>query len=590
MQNKDGSICGHTFDPEEWETNLPEVESDLEDEWICHHDSHPEADVCVFHMSTDMRDDLDISNQQIVDCLLKEINKTGPESKAFIDATFDTVDLRDKIISPPDNRTLDLRHASFEGKLLLEDATVTNDITFHGSEFQQVWMNGVKFEDEANWYGCEFNGTVKADSATFGGKILFARSRFQYGVRLRNSPTFEAKAIFSGAFFDSYLDITGGYFESLAYFRDVNIHKANFNNTTFSESARFGDAVFEEKAKFTEAVFQGQTYFGKKDRDEERDAASFECQANFSGVTVNSTMGFVDTEFRRQEEVVDQISSADVLFDRLTCTGILEFDPVVSDEQILRVDFTEARICEGKLGQPTDGTALYDFQRAKIGDIESTSDTHDKSALDAVRFIECDFDGFDFSQYRPALEPDYQIHTFSEIASVPENDLSPVVKETTFQKAKTGADNIGDNRAASEFFIREMRARKSRLAEQLGQQETRREWIEQRLRYETNRFFGATANYGESASRVFVTSIAIILGYSGVYGVLYTVLGGKPYSSAPPVIEYFLLSLVSFTGLVHGGGATVDNWFIRLVTATEAFAGAFLIALFLFALTRSIYR
>ena len=590
MDNQDDSRCGHTFDPEECESDLSGVESDLDSEWTCHRDSHADADRCVFHMSIETQNELGITNQEVVNRLLEEIQTSGLEAKQFIDATFDTVDLRDHVISSPDNCTLDFRHTTFEGKLRLENATITNEISFRGSQFQQVWMNGVQFDKEANWYGCEFDGTIKADNATFGGKVLFARSVFRYGVRFRKSPKFEGQAVFTGAFFNSYVRITGGRFGALAYFRDVTFHQANFTNTRFSEAVYFGDSTFENKAHFAETVFEGRTYFGKKDRDDDRDAATISCQINFVGATIRSLMDFDDVEFRDRYDGSDKESAPDVLLDGLTCTGMLNFAPSVSGEQHIRIDVTDARVDAGTLGQPTNGTALYDFQRTTVGDITLTADTYDESALDAVRFVECRFTDFDFSRYRPALEPDYQIHQFSKITGIPDNNLLPAIEETTYQKAKTGADNIGDNRAASAFFIREMRARKRRLAAQIEQNKNGNTRFEHRLRYETNRFFDLIANYGESARRVIGFSLMIVLGYAGIYGLLYGISGEEPYSSSPLLINYLLLSLESFTGLVHDGGTTVDNWFIRLVVASEGFVGAFLIALFLFALTRSVYR
>ncbi len=590
MGNQDDSRCGHTFDPEQWESTLPGVESDLDSEWTCHRDSHADADRCVFHMSTETQHELGITNQEVVEQLLEEIRTGGPESKQFIDATFNTLDLRDHVISPPDNGTLDFRHTTFEGKLRLENATITNEISFHGSRFQQVWMNGVEFAKEANWYGCEFDGTVKADGATFGGKLLFARSVFQYGVRFRKSPTFEGQAVFTGASFNSYARITGGRFGALAYFRDVTFQQANFTNTRFSEAVYFGDAMFETKAHFAETVFGGRTYFGNKDRDDDRDAATIACQLNLTDATIRSLMDFEGVVFRDQQDGSDRDSSADVLLDGLTCTGRVNFAPSVPGDQYIKINVIDARVDAGTLAQPTNGTALYDFCRTTVGDITVTTDPYDESALDAIRFVECDFTEFDFSRYRPALEPDYQIHQFSAIAAIPDNDLLPAIEETTYQKAKTGADSIGDNRAASAFFIREMRARKRRLAAQISQNTTGKKRFEYRLRYETNRFFDLIANYGESARRVIAFSLVTVLGYTGIYGLLYGISGNEPYSSSPRFISYLLLSLESFTGLVHEGGTSVDSWFIRLVAASEGFVGAFLIALFLFALTRSVYR
>jgi hypothetical protein len=51
-----------------------------------------------------------------------------------------------------------------------------------------------------------------------------------------------------------------------------------------------------------------------------------------------------------------------------------------------------------------------------------------------------------------------------------------------------------------------------------------------------------------------------------------------------------ILSLESFVGLVLGGAEPIGNPWVRLLASIEGFMGAFFIALFVFALTRSIHR
>ena len=60
---------------------------------------------------------------------------------------------------------------------------------------------------------------------------------------------------------------------------------------------------------------------------------------------------------------------------------------------------------------------------------------------------------------------------------------------------------------------------------------------------------------------------------------------------APPyggLVGYGLLSLESFVALILGGGTEQTDLSVRLAATLEGFVGAFLIALFVFALTRSL--
>lgn len=586
MSSGSETICGHTFDPERWQTDLPDVESNLDEEWVCTREVDSNENSCVFHMSTEERAKKGITDADVVDRLVAELSKEGTEPKQFIDATFGTVDLSHVEIDPPDNRPIDFRHATFEGKLLLNNSTVTNRVWFRGGEFKQVRLHDVHLQQDCDWYGCHFEKTVYADRPVFGGKALFARSRFEAGVRLRKSPRFDGKATFTGAFFDSYLEIKAGRFNDQAFFRDVDFGRASFRKSRFTESASFADATFNkseasstESADFSDTVFNGIVNFGSQDLDEDYDAATFNCEPQFSDATFNSLADFVGVEL-----------TGDVVFENLTSNGVFEFNPVLADTELVHIDLTGAKITAGTVDQPSEGYVLFDFHRAEVGELQITTETSDPSALNAVRFIKCEFNGFDFTSYRPALEPEFSIHEFTEVPDAPETELEPAERETTYQKAKAGADRVGDNRAASQFFIQEMRARKSRLAEQLEQSTKEVDRRRYQFRYDTNRIFDVVAIYGESATRVIWVSIAIVLIYASFYGIWYNTFGGRLDLDAPFLLNYALLSLESFTGLVHGGGARIDDWVIRLAAASEAFVGAFFIALFLFTLTRSVYR
>ena len=101
-------------------------------------------------------------------------------------------------------------------------------------------------------------------------------------------------------------------------------------------------------------------------------------------------------------------------------------------------------------------------------------------------------------------------------------------------------------------------------------------------RWVTNAFFSVTCGYGERPSRVIAVSVFII----GLFAVFFAVLGVEmPNSVADPLVY----SLQSYTSLVldppQGSNAVVN-----VLTALEGFVGGFLIALFVFSLTRSLHR
>lgn len=93
-----------------------------------------------------------------------------------------------------------------------------------------------------------------------------------------------------------------------------------------------------------------------------------------------------------------------------------------------------------------------------------------------------------------------------------------------------------------------------------------------------------TCGYGEKPRQTLGFSIVTI----GVYAVLFSlVVSRPPFNSS---LGYVLLSVQSFTSLIFGSTASIPEFGGSFLAASEGFIGAFMIGLFIFALTRSVHR
>jgi hypothetical protein len=229
--------------------------------------------------------------------------------------------------------------------------------------------------------------------------------------------------------------------------------------------------------------------------------------------------------------------------------------------------------------------------QATVGDIKLIEREPETNIFDRFLFRNTNFDGFDFSLHRGYLaKNNWKIHRIDTDPSLfsygkfeSETSLSDL--ETTYLKAKTGAGDEGDNKATSEFFLRELRYRRKQYAEialdpwEYGVKNSLRSggrWV-------ANRFFDSTCGYGERPSKVIVSSAVIV----GLFGILYFLMDVELPNegwAGPPIY-----SLQSYVSLVIGAPES-PNAMINLLSATESFIGAFFIALFVFALTRSLHR
>ncbi len=109
-----------------------------------------------------------------------------------------------------------------------------------------------------------------------------------------------------------------------------------------------------------------------------------------------------------------------------------------------------------------------------------------------------------------------------------------------------------------------------------------RRWLvalEGNIRYFTNMLYWLTSNYGESAFRVLITPLGIMLVFAVVFWIKGAVSGG--FWTA----LYF--SIITFTTVGYGDVIPVTH---RMLAAAEAFIGAFMMAFFVVVISRKIIR
>jgi hypothetical protein len=231
----------------------------------------------------------------------------------------------------------------------------------------------------------------------------------------------------------------------------------------------------------------------------------------------------------------------------------------------------------GVISQPKEEVTYYDFTEATVGKVDFKP-LSDANLFSYVRFSETDFDGFDFPHHGAVLINNWRLHEFE--GRDEDEDTNQLIN--TYLKAKNGANEVGSQSASSEFFMQEMRFRRKahwesiRSAKPIQKVTGLTNWL-------SNWFLNLSCGYGERPIRTISASLLLI----GLFSVLYWGFGLASQGSA---LTYLVFSTQAFVTLIFGQTPAVQSTAIQFLAAIQGFLGAFFIALFVFALTRSINR
>jgi uncharacterized protein YjbI with pentapeptide repeats len=480
--------------------------------------------------------------------LLEAVEEPVPATNRFLGATFGAVDLDYEQLDGPTNTPIDCRGASFESISLrfgtvdhpldLRGSTVTGQTTFDETRFaRRVDLGHARFAS-VSMRLTKFESWLDARETTFGevcGRVAW----FANGI-------YSVDARFTGA-----ADFTNAQFEDVA----------NFYRVEFDKGAWFKRTDFADKARFKECTLAGPAVeFGsvagnpKHDRPAANGAAGM-----LLGVDCDGPLLFDGATLAGGLRIDNASLSA----------GVSCVDFTVQDEPVT-IDLTGTERVTGTVAA-TDGNVEYKLTQAVLGDLILAEGT----AFETLIFDETVFDGFDFTRYRKQLAAvEYTIHN---------PDDPPSVRETTYVRARNGAEQVGDNRAVAEFFFYEMIARRGSHRREFTQSDGLAR-LRHAGRYLGNVVMGLSCGYGERPLWTVLSSVGIIVAFTLVYAA-----ANIPLSIGQSILSYLTFSVQSFVSLVLGG-PTVENTFISFIGAVEGFLGGFMIALFVFTLTRSIAR
>ncbi|HID74331.1 MAG TPA: hypothetical protein EYP43_04695, partial [Thermoplasmata archaeon] len=149
--------------------------------------------------------------------------------------------------------------------------------------------------------------------------------------------------------------------------------------------------------------------------------------------------------------------------------------------------------------------------------------------------------------------------------------------EGTYRRIKHSLTNEGAYGMAGEFYIHEMRMKRDRYWHQRRYLKWLGFWISALM-----------TGYGEKGRNVIMTALAIVAFYAIAYHALGAISQDGGGTHCPTLSECVYFSLVTFTTLGYGDYAPIARY--QLLAVSEAFIGAFMIALFVLVFGRKVMR
>lgn len=552
--------------------------------WECPHPTPEDEAACPFHRGRPEYDQQDRERPALGTLFQERVADGAAATNRFLGAAFGTLDLDYAVIEGPTNHPIDCRDASFE-RLALGDATVA----------QPLLLDGIAVDGDLTLDRSEFGGQVRLVDARIAGEASFEDATFARRFDIGGAH-FEGHCSLRLARFESWMDMRDARLEATSYYRNARFARGVYGvGASFGGLADFLNSTFDKVGNFKQATFERGANFGSVDAansldlrratlsgpfEPERGGASgsvrpkrrdFDGAGWFDGMVVGKDVRFTDATL-----------DGDLRLRDVEISGALDLDPagVTGDtDGTVLIDCQEAAVSAGRIDPPS-GEVRVDLREATLGDVVLDG----PDPFSRTRVLDTTFDGFDFGR-RPHRD---SLAARSYRLAPRDDDGDPVRRadlENTYLKAKNGATRVGASKAAAEFFRREMGARRaghrSRAADS-GRPAAAR--LLAAGRYVANGALAATAGYGERPSRTLLSSVGVVALFGALFLAVFEARTGRFDLGFAA-----LYSFQSFIAFLVGSPPAADR-LVQALSALEGFVGAFLIALFVFTLTRSVHR
>ena len=532
---------------------------------ICGRPTHKESKYCIFHASAEEK-----TEREFKDALREYVNKVKKKNKDFDFRSFIFIGKIDfcKDLNITTLKSADFNNAIFEGNVVFLKAIFKEDAVFGNTTFKEfTTFKNATFEGFVDFCNVNFRKYAGFENVTFRGNVNFRKT------------TFEGNTIFANAVFKKY---------------------AGFKNAIFKGDSIFGGATFEGNIGFGCATFYGNTGFVHVifvDTARFR-SVTFKGFVIFVGATFNKIADFVDVKFEVFAGFKGATFKENAYFNIKTNVGKLSFsNAIFTSGKTLKIEIKEAK-----------KEVIVEFKKTYLENIDLELFLNEKVLID--------FTGA-FLRNTNIQRGQIENHILQE------EEGEYLTTEKIFLNLKNNFHGIGQYEDESwAFQIEKDMERKSlsfprnnKTLKTEGQTEkiTFLKWIEKGdfIKWIISSFSHVIYGYGEKPWNVIKSAIIIIF----LFGLSFNLIGiANPeiielngtaiHESLGNIVEVDLMSkgflknniirnfpdsiyfsLITFTTLGYGDFRPLEGWG-RILAGSEAFIGAFMMALFVYTFAR----
>jgi len=616
---------------------------------ICGRPSHKESKYCIFHAIVEEKTEEEFIEalKEYIQEIKEEDKDYDFERFIFIGDMIFEEDLKINIFKNTNFKGATFEGEANFNKINFKGDTNFGEVTFKGdTNFWEVifygcaYFNKINFKGDTNFeevtfkgdttfwevifYGCAYFNKINFKGYTTFGKANFVESAYFKEVNFKGDVSFE-KATFKGyADFEKATFKGGTEFEKAIFKGDADFEAAtfergaDFKEVTFKGDGGFEKVTFKGYAAFRKTIFKGYVEFEKAIFVENADfkAATFEVGVDFEKATFKGYTDFEKVTFKGGTEFEEVTFKGNVDFDGAIFGKYADFlgttfegDANFKVKSFIKyVIFKKIRVSPGKklyLKVANDDVNIY-FERAYLENVYLD--------IDLVEGIFIDFT--DALLKNTKMKRD-QIE--NHILQEEERGFSEA--KQVYLLLKNNFHSIGRYNDESWAFKKEKDMERLSYSfysfkKDLAKKKKRKifpilKWMHTKdfKKWIISAFSNMIYGYGERPWNVVRTAIVIVF----MFTLLFSLIGiGNPeiieltgtviHQTSKNIVDlaskgllknnvirnfpdslYF--SLVTFTTLGYGDFRPLEGWG-RILAGSEAFIGAFMMALFVYTFAR----